>query len=86
MVECVAIVCCIVAVREVYAVVCSTITVIAYGCAVVEVVAVIVVCIDTHAPTVAYHIYRTVEVIAVDEFAILAVAQYIHEILVAHIE
>jgi hypothetical protein len=85
-IECVVIVCCIVTVRKVYAIVCSTITVIAYGCAVVEVVTVIVVCIDTHSPTISYHIDRAIEVIAVDESTILATTQYIHEIFVTHIE
>ena len=85
-IECMAVVCGVVAVSEVYAIVCSTIAMVAHGGAIVEVVAVIVVCIDAHAPAVAYHIYRTVEVITVDKLAVLAATQHIHEVFVTYIE
>ena len=76
----------IVAVGKVYAIVGATIGVIACGCAEIEVVAVGVAVPDTHAPCVSCHIYRTVEVVAIDKPAVLAAAENIHEVFVAHVE
>ena len=77
---------CIVAVGKVYAVVGSAIGMIARGGAIIVVVAVGVAGIDTHTPSVPVHIQRTVEVVALDEAAVLPAAKHIHEVFVAHIE
>jgi len=76
----------IVAVSEVYAVVSTDIRVVTCGGAEVEVVAVGIAIPDTHTPRVTYHIYGAVEVVALHKPAVLAVAEHIHEVFVAHVE
>lgn len=76
----------IVAVSEVDTVVSSNIGVIACGDTEVIVIAVGVAIPDTHTPCVAYHIYRTIEIVAIHKPAVLAAAKHIHEILIAHVE
>lgn len=76
----------IVAVSKVDTVVGSNIGMIACRDAEVIVVAVGVAIPDAHTPCVAYHIYRTVEIVAIHKPAILAAAKHIHEILIAHVE
>lgn len=77
---------CIVTVSEVDTVVGTDISMVACGDAEVEVVAIVVTVPDTHSPRVTYHIYRTVEVVAVDKSTILTATKHIHEVFVAHIE
>lgn len=77
---------CIIAVGKVNTVVCANIRVVACGHAEVEVVAVVVTVPDTHSPRTTYHIYRTVEVVAIDESTVLTATEHIHEVFVAHIE
>ena len=76
----------IIAVGKVNTVVGTNIRVVACGHAEVEVVAVVVTIPDTHSPRTTYHIYRTVEVVAVDESTVLTATEHIHEVFVAHIE
>lgn len=71
---------------EMNAIVSTVISVIGYGDAEVEVVAVIIAFPDAHSPSTAYHIQRTIEVIALHELAILSIAQHIHQILITYIE
>lgn len=77
---------CIIAVGKVNTVVGTNIRVVACGHAEVEVVAVAVTIPDTHSPRTTYHIYRTVEVVTVDESTVLTATEHIHEVFVAHIE
>lgn len=77
---------CIIAVGKVNTVVGTNIRVVACGHAEVEVVAVVVTIPDTHSPRTTYHIYRTVEVVAIDESTVLTTTEHIHEVFVAHIE
>lgn len=76
----------IIAMLEVYAVVCTNIGMIAGGSIEVEIVTIVVALIDAQPPRVTYHIDGTVEVVAVDESTVLAVAQHVHQIFVAHIK
>jgi len=76
----------IIAVGKVNTVVGTNIRVVACGHAEVEVVAVVVTIPDTHSPRTTYHIYRTVEVVAIDESTVLTATEHIHEVFVAHIE
>lgn len=76
----------IVAVGKVDAVVGSAIGVVAHGRTEVEVVAVGIALPDAHTPRVAHHVEGTVEVVAADKLAVLAVAEHIHEVFVAHVE
>ena len=76
----------IIAVGKVNTVVGTNIRVVACGHAEVEVVAVVVTIPDTHSPRTTYHIYRTVEVVTVDESTVLTATEHIHEVFVAHIE
>lgn len=77
---------CIIAVGKVNTVVGTNIRVVACGHAEVEVVAVVVTIPDTHSPRTTYHIYRTVEVVTVDESTVLTATEHIHEVFVAHIK
>ena len=76
----------IVAVSEVDTVVGPDIGVIACRDAEVIVVAVGVATPDAHTPCVTYHIYRTIEIVAIHKPAVLAAAKHIHEILITHVE
>ena len=77
---------CIIAVGKVNTVVGTNIRVVACGHAEVEVVAVVVTVPDTHSPRTTYHIYRTVEVVTVDESTVLTATEHIHEVFIANIE
>ena len=77
---------CIIAVGKVNTVVGTNIRVVACGHAEVEVVAIVVTIPDTHSSRTTYHIYRAVEVVAVDESTVLTATEHIHEVFVAHIE
>lgn len=85
-IECVMIHTCIVTVCKVDTVVGTTVGVIMSRYTKVEIVAVSITRIDTHAPTPLYHIDRTVEIVAIDKPAVLTVTEYIHKVLIAHIE
>ncbi len=76
----------IVAVSEMYAIVGTCISMVACGNTEVEVVAVGVTVPNTHSPRMTYHIYRTIEVVAVHKLAVLSVAKYIHEVFVTYIQ
>ena len=71
---------------EVYAVVSPCISMVARRNTEVEVVAVGIAVPDAHPPRVTYHIYGTVEVVALHKLAVLTVAEHIHEVFVAHVE
>ena len=85
-IECVMIHTGIVAVSKVNSVVGATIGVIMNRYIKVEVVAISIPRIDAHAPMPLYHIDRTIEIVALDEPAVLTVAEHIHKVFIAHIE
>ena len=69
-----------------YAIVSTTIVMIANGSTKVEIVTIIIARIDSQRPIITYHIDRTIEIITIDKLAILAITQYIQEVLITHIE
>ena len=76
----------IVAVNKVYTVVGSAICVIACGNTEVEVITVTIAVPYAHAPRIPYHIYRTIEIVALHKPTVLAATEHIHEVLITHIE
>lgn len=86
MIQCMCIDTCIVAIDVMYAIVSTNVSMIVHGYTEVEIVVVRILCIDTHSPSIAYHIDGAVEIVPIDKSTVLTTAKHIHKVFVAHIE
>ena len=76
----------VITMNKVYTIMGTYIRMITHGSAIIIETKICIMRIDTHAPTIPHHIYRTIEIVTLHKTAILTITQHIHQVLIAHIE
>ena len=75
----------IVAMRKVYTIMGPTISMIASRYAKIVVITIRITRINTHSPSAINHINGAIEIITINESAILSASKHIHEVFISHI-